>query len=112
MNHLTKEILTQPEQAQLFKLDGALRSQMIEAEAKLHLVDIWKTHPEITQEEIHRMLSERMKHSGENMRIRDEVINTLVNKNEKIPFTQGELSKKFSITGSHNRWNDFFAQAK
>ena len=112
MGHLTKEILTQPEQTQLFKLDGALRTQMIESEAKLHLVDIWKTHPEKNQAEIYQMLAERMKHDGENLKIRDDVIGKLVNKNDKTIFTRESLSDKFKRSGTNSRFDEVVSQAK
>ena len=57
------------------------------------------------------MLTERMNYTGENLRVRDDVINNLVAK-ENTPFTKESLSAKFTEPFANRWWDEIASQAK
>jgi hypothetical protein len=113
MNHLTKDLLTTKEFSTLSEFDKALRTQMIDAEAKLHLVDIFKNQPHLPQDDVNKLLKTRMSHNGGNLTIRDSIIDGLVKPGEKSPLTVEWLhNNQFKSTVTNTWWEWFKSQAK
>lgn len=69
---------------------------MLEAEAKLNLVDIYKKNPNMSQNGIMNELQKRMTHTGANAQITTEVLGNIgLDGKSNKPLEQNDLQKIF-----------------
>ncbi len=113
MQGLTRDLLTPTEYKNLTEFDRVLRSQMLEIEAKLHIVDIFKKDPNLTQSKIHEEIKKRMVYTGINASTRDTVLSRLIQKNGSTPFTKEYLTWEiFKRTNVPNKLWELISQAQ
>lgn len=112
MNHLTKDILTNGEYSKLTKLSTELRTEMLRAEAKMNLVDIYRNSPNMTKAAIHVEIMKRMNHTGENLDITKQLVQDIVSPTDNTPFTRESITAKFDANQKTGPVSEFLAQMK
>ncbi len=112
MNHLTKDVLTNGEYSKLTRLSTELRTEMLRAETRMNLVDIYRASPNLTKSQIHEEIMKRMNHTGENLDITKRLLQDLVPSADNTPFTRESLIAKFDAKNQTGRVSEFLAQMK
>jgi len=112
VNHLTKDVLVPSELSKLTDFDKELRRQMISAEVKLNLVDIYKKTPNLSEADIALELNKRVNYTGANADIKNSIINDIVDKSSTHPLSREWISEIFSKSNPSRWWTAFVSQAK
>jgi hypothetical protein len=60
LHNLTRDILTNEQYKNFTEFDTHQRSSLIRVEAKLHIVDIFNSEPQLTQKQVYEKVAERM----------------------------------------------------